>query len=334
MKRRSPIALENRQDSRAQLTPSQAIQGFGIGSEIRNDDDVFGMYLRDLEYREAEVQRTQYPELLFAAGKIIPLEIKNMPHVRYTTYHKITAMGRFKLRRSYTTTAPNVNLVSEEITQKIESYDGGYYLTEDDLEAAEAIGSFPIEQEMIASVREVAFQKMNDLIAFGDALTNTPGILNHPEMMRTWSPYKISALSTPSQILALLNESVNAVPIETLGVEIADTMIMPRTQHYYISNARLDNVATPTTIMQQFKATNSHIVEVAICDQCTGAGPNGEDVMLILRRDPRKGKAMITSDFRFKPFIRQGNGLQRPADFKYGGIRLYRPMSFHLVIGI
>jgi hypothetical protein len=56
--------------------------------------------------------------------------------------------------------------------------------------------------------------------------------------------------------------------------------------------------------------------------------------MIVYNRNPKKIKAMIYEDFSFKPMERKGLGYQRPAFFRYAGIRLYRPFSAHLIEGI
>jgi hypothetical protein len=95
---------------------------------------------------------------------------------------------------------------------------------------------------------------------------------------------------------------------------------------------RTDN--TDRTILEQFLAASPYIKNVEPLIECDGAGPDGEDVMLVMKRDRRKLKAMVYEDFKFLDLQRRGLGYERPAIFRYAGIRLYRPYSVHLVINV
>lgn len=299
----------------------------------RNDDASLGAFLRQLEHIESEVQREEFSELAFSDGKIVPLDIQNKPGIRTTTYRKITAVGQFKLHRNYSTEIPMVNLLSEEFTQTIHKWVGGYYISDDDIEAARLMQETSIEQEDIASVREAAMQQLNTLIAFGDADLNMPGFLNHPDVLHTFVSTPISSASTANQILALLNDAASAPVSLTNQVEKPDTVIMPLKQWNYLTTARIDNTLEKT-LLKQFMENSPYIRNVEVVNECAGAGIDGTDVMVFYRRDKKKLKAMIFEDFQFKAMERKGLGYQRPAYFRYAGIRNYRPFACNIVAGI
>jgi len=292
-----------------------------------------GAFLRQLEDIETEVQREEYSELLFSDGKIVPLEIKNKPGVRTSTYRKISALGSFKLHRNYSTEIPFINVLSEEFTSKVEKWVGGYYVSDDDLEAARLGLEISLEQEDISTVREAAMQKLNSLIAVGDMDLNMPGLLNHPDIPRTFTTTKIDSTSTANQILALLNDTVTAVVSLTKQVEKPDTLLLPLVQWNYLTTTRVsDNLEM--TLLKQFMNNSPYITNVQVVNELAGAGLGSTNVMVVFRRDPKKVKAMIYEDFNFKALERKGLGYQRPAFFRYAGIRLYRPYSAIAVEGI
>lgn len=299
----------------------------------RNDDATLGAFLRQLEDIESEVQREEFSELAFSDGKIVPLDIQNKPGIRTTTYRKITAVGQFKLHRNYSTEIPMVNLLSEEYTQTIHKWVGGYYISDDDIEAARLMQETSIEQEDVASVREAAMQQLNSLIAFGDSDLNMPGFLNHPDVLHTYSPISISSASTANQILALLNDSASAPVQLTKQIEKPDTLILPVKQWNYLTTARIDNTLEKT-LMKQFMENSPYIRNVEVVNECEGSGLDGTDIMVLYRRDRKKVKAMVYEDFQFKQLERKGLGYQRPAYFRYAGLRHYRPYACHIVSGI
>ncbi|MEL6853498.1 MAG: major capsid family protein, partial [Cyanobacteria bacterium J06607_13] len=293
--------------------------------KVRQDAAIPGMFLRQLEDIESEVQRIQYAELSFADGKVCPLDIQNKPGVRTTTYRQLTRVGQFRLVRSYTTDIPSINILSEEFSQTVHKWAAQYYLSDDDIASAE-FADFPLEAEEISAVREAGMQEINRLIATGSAELRMPGLLNHPEVLRSYSPVRFNATATPAQILATMNDAVTSVVTKTKRVEQPDTLFLPPTEFDYVSSTnRSDNV--DRTILEQFLSAQAYVKNVEPLVECEGAGPNGENVMLIMRRDLRKVKAMIYQDFTFLDLQRRGLGYERPAVFRFAGIRLYRPYS-------
>lgn len=300
--------------------------------QSRFDDATMGAFLRQLEAIESEVQRTEYPELPFAEGTIVPIDSTPRPGVRTVTYRKLTNVGKFALVRSYTTTIPNINTLSEEFTQAIHKWAGGYYIYDDDIEAA-SMGNWNLEQEDIAGVEEVAMQELNRLIAFGADDLNMPGFINHPEFMQSFSPYTLNSASTANQILSVLHDSVTAIVKLSKMIEQPDTLLLPLTQYHYLSNTRIDGVLA-ITILKQFLDTSAYIKDIFPLNELEGAGVNGTDAMVIYKRDPKKVKARYPQELKWEQMERQGLGYQRPATFRYGGIVAYRPYSVHVVSGI
>ena len=297
---------------------------------IRKDDARVGAFLRQLEDIESEVQREEFAELGFSNGDYVPLDIQNKPGVRTTTYRKVTAVGQFKLHRNYSTEVPMVNLLSEEFTQTIHKWIGGYYISDDDIEAARLMREVSIEQEDVASVREAAMQQLNNLIAFGDPDLNMPGFLNHPDVLHTYSPIAINSTSTANQILALLNDSAAAPVVLTKQVEKPDTLIMSVKPWNYLTTARVSDYYDKT-ILKQFLENNPYIQNVGVVNECEGAGVDGGDILVFFKRDRKKLKAMVYEDFQFRPMERKGFGYTRPAYFRYAGLRVYRPYSINVL---
>jgi len=300
---------------------------------IRKDDATLGAFLRQLEDIETEVQREEYAELLFSDGKIVPLDIKNKPGVRTTTYRKISAIGSFRLVRSYSNDIPQINLLSEEFTQSIHRWGGSYFISDEDLIAARLGYEISIEQEDVSSVREAAMQKLNSLIATGDTDLGMPGLLNHPDVLRTYSTTKIDSTSTANQILALLNDAVTAVVNLTKQVEKPDTLLLPLRQWNYLTTTRVsDNLEM--TLLKQFMNNSPYINAISVVNELASSGLGNTDSMIVFKRDPKKLKAMIYEDFQFLAMERKGFGYIRPAFFRYAGLRVYRPYSIHIIENI
>lgn len=303
-----------------------------IMSTPRLDDATVGAFLRELEDVEATIQRVEFSDLPFANGSIVPLEIQNKPWAKDVTYRQITRTGRFALQRSYSSNVPMIDVLSQEFTQKVHKFAGGYWFSDDDIQAVVHTGT-DLEQEKIAGVKEASEQEMNDLIAFGNPKIGMHGFLNDPNILYSFAPYKIDSSSTPVQILALLHDSVTSVVKLTKQIEKPDTVLFPVDQYHYLASTMISG-ALQTTILKQFLETSPYIKNIESINELAGAGADGTDLMYLYKRDKMKVKARIMQPLSFLQLERKGLGYERSAVFKFGGIVSYRPFSRHAVAGI
>lgn len=298
----------------------------------RLDELTVGAVQRSLEYQEAKVIEKKYPDYKFADGRIVPIEELDIPWAETTSYKMMTGVGSFELARDYTTNVPMVDVLSEEFFQRTYKFIGGYSIGEDEALKA-AHNNQPIEEQKISVVRRVQMQTLNRQIAFGESTVNMPGFLNHPAWLRAYALYPLNSASTANQVLATLQAPGTSVRTITKGVETVDTMLLPLKQYEYLINARLDNTLEKT-ILRQFLDNNGQVKNIEPCYELEGAGPNGEDIMVVYRRDPEVMKARLTQPFGFRPLVQQPFGYMRPAAYKYGGIIPYLPYAVHVTIGI
>ena len=298
--------------------------------ELRLDDAGVGAFEQQLEYIESEVRKRKRPALRFANGEIVPLETLNIPWADVTTYRMLTGVGQFALSRDYTTNVPMVDTLSEEVSQRVFKYIGGYQVSEEEAYKSVHMGQ-NLDDQKASMVQMVADQTLNKLIAFGDPETGMPGFVNHPAWLRSYALYPLNSSSDANQLLSVLKAPVSAVITLTNGVEEPDTMLMPYEPFEFLTEARLDTTLSDT-VLRQFLKNNGHIKNIQPLNELAGAGPDGEDVMIVYRRSPETVKARITDKFRFRKLQPQPFGYQRPAAFKYNGILPYSPYGVHVVI--
>lgn len=307
-------------------------------TEARYDSETLGAYMRELEDIETQVQRVEYANMPFASGKIVPLDIQNKPWALTVTYRQLNRVGAFALQRSYSSAVPMIELLSEEFTQSVHKFAGGYYFSDDDVISYEHTG-IDHESEKIAGVREAAEQKMNELIAFGDRRIGMHGFLNNPHVLYSYAPFRLDSGSTPKQLLALLNDSVTAVVKLTNQVEQPDTMLLPVDQYHYLISTPVaeNNSNSEQTILNFFLKSNPYIKNVEPVNelsQVPGIANGQVDLMVVYKRDPSRIKARVMQPLTFLQIEREKLGYERPAVFRYGGIVTYRPYSMHIIAGV
>lgn len=298
--------------------------------ELRLDAAAVGAFEQQLEYIETDLRERKHPPLKFANGSIVPIETMNIPWAEVCTYRMITGVGQFVLARDYTTNAPNVDILSEEVQNRIYKYIGQYQISEEEAYKSVHMG-LPLDSQKAAMVERVGMQTMNKLIAFGDPDTGQPGFINHPAWLRSYAAFPLDSSSTSNQVLSVLKSAVTAIITLTNGVEEPNTLLMTYEAFEYLTEARLDNTLA-NTVLKQFLDNNGHIKNIQPLNELSGAGPDGEDLFIVYNRDPNTVKARITDKFRFRNLQQVSFGYQRPAAFKYGGIIPYSPYGVHVVI--
>ena len=224
-----------------------------------------------------------------------------------------------------------IDVLSTEYSLPVHAKVAGFYYSDDEIEAAAAT-NMALEQEKVAAVREAAEQDLDDWILWGLPKLGHPGFLNHPDVLYSLAPYQINSSSTPANILGLLNDSINASAEITKGVETPNTVLLPRRQFQYINTTIILDTNGQTIL--EFLRRKYPDIEFFIVDKLKEAGPNNSDLMVVYNRNPRKLKSLIMMPLKFMAPERQGFGFQIPAKYKYGGLRVYRPLSIHIVEGI
>lgn len=308
--------------------------------QITLDSAEMGAFVRDLEHKERELDRIEYPDLPFAEGKIVPLQMINDPVATTTTYHQVTSVGSFALIRNYTTVLPQIDVLTREFTMDIHKWGAKYYYTEEDV-LSYARSNISLPQEKIAGVLESARQEMNKLIAFGEPTIGMPGFVTHPDCFKSEAAFPINLSSTSEQQLTVLNDAVNFIPRYTKNLEKPDTLLLPLSVYQYLSNLPYTVANTGLmgkTVLQHFKESNAYIKNIMgltelEADSVSQYGLPARPVMIAYNRNITKLKTKIFKNVGFHaPRPAAGiDAYQRPATFKMAGVELRRPYSMHVV---
>jgi len=271
------------------------------------DSASMGAFVRDLEHREAELDRIEYPDLPFAEGKIVPLQFVNDEIARTTTYHQVSSVGSFSLIRNYTTSLPMIDVLTREFTMPIHKWGAQYFYTDEDVQSY-ARSNISLPTEKIAAVMESARQSMNKLIAFGDPTIGMPGFVNHPDCFKSEAAYAINATTTSEQQLSVLNDAVNFIPTFTKNIEKPDTLLLPLSVYNYLSNLPYTVSGTGLmgiTVLEHFKKSNQYIQNVMGLTELEASslseyGLPARPAIIAYRRDISKLKSKIFKNTSFR----------------------------------
>jgi hypothetical protein len=294
-----------------------------LEKQSRMDDYAVGHIQDALTEIEQEAIEEDREDLHFAGGQLVPIEVKNKPHIRRSRYRQVTRVGSWQLARDYTTNVPKVNIVTREFEQDVDKFVSGYNLSDDEILAANAIGE-DLDAEKVRTVVEAGREHLDSMVSTGNE--KHPGFVMHPSTLKVNSPYKFTSASTANAIISVLQAAETNMLKITRNREKPDTMLIAQDAFDYINFARLDNALTET-ILEFYLKKSAYIKQVQPLIELNTAGDDGTPCLCIYRRDPRKVKAMLFQDITFKDFYPQPWGYERPAEMRYGGIRFYKPYS-------
>lgn len=304
-----------------------------LGSEIRLDAPTLGAFEDELKITENRIIQRMLPDYPAARGSLFQIAQTNAPWAKSSSFKMVDGVGSFELDDGQTTNLPEVDLVSEEFTQRAYRYRSGYSFDEEEIWATVKRG-VPIEEQKIALVQQAYIETLNKLLLFGDKRTGNPGFLNHWAWLRSRSLFQLDQ-ATSNQTLATLNAGIQGMKAATNKVLKPDTLLLPEDRYDYLtSQSRLSDLNEMTTL-NFFLKNNPSIKNIEPMAELENAGPNGEHVAVFYKRDPMCFKAEITDAFRFRPLISQGPFRQyRACAFKFAGIKVYMKYSAHVMLGV
>lgn len=201
----------------------------------------------------------------------------------------------------------------------------------DEIAASQAKG-MQLDRKRGMSARLVTEQKFNRIMFYGDPATQLFGLLNYPFCQRRIITVPFDSSSTPQDVLDEMNAYVNSVFNVTETIGEPDFLGMPPAAYTYVSSRKIAD--TDTTILGHFMANNPFFKEgrgeVVPLHELKGAGPNGNDVMVLYRRDP-----LVLAHKLVRPFTQEeaqpiNLAVRIPCHAKSGGIASDRPLEISI----
>lgn len=296
--------------------------------------DIF--FARQLEYVQARVYEYQYPAL--KAFQYIPINYDIPAGAEYVTATGYQSVGRARIINSYADDLPEAGLLGTQLTNPVQSIGTSYRYSHQEIRNAQ-YGRIPLSANLALAARRANDQLINDLAIAGDPVTGMTGLVNNPGVPVVTVPATGVGNTTewvnktPEQILADLNFVVNQVVVNSNGVEMPNTLLLPIAQYTLIaSTPRSAN--SDMTILQYFLMNNGFITTVDWMPQLAGAGVGGSDVMIAYDMDETKLAMQIAMPFT--QYAPQERNLEFviPCESRYGGVTIYYPLSVIVGEGI
>lgn len=293
------------------------------------DANESAFFQRELEFVKSNTYDVKYAEL--KARRLFPLNPEADPGATKITYQQYDHTGIAKIIANYADDLPRADVKGKEFSSPVKELGAAYGYTIKEIRSSAMVGK-KLDQRRSNAARRAIAQAENKYAFSGDTATGLPGFLSNPNVPTVTLPAdgtgssKLWSTKTPAQILRDLNLLANAPAVNTKGVEVADTLLLPLQQFTLIaSTPRSDN--SDTTILKYFLANNPFIKQVEWVNELAGAGSAGSDRAVAYRRDPMALTLEVPSDFeQLEP---EKRNLEYIIDCieSFGGVIIYYPLS-------
>lgn len=210
--------------------------------------------------------------------------------------HKMYSMvGIATMVSDYADDLPLVDIAAREETFNNRRFGCAYQHSLDEILASARIG-MKIDRKRGKAARRITLEKHNALQFFGDGDSGLFGWANYPNIPREWFSKKIDSTVEADDIIAMINDACTDIFERTNEVAQRFAIRMPSRPFGHIASRRIPDLNV--TILKYLLENNAMITEITSSGMLTGAGPNGEDVILIYPMDEDFGVSKTSKLFR------------------------------------
>jgi hypothetical protein len=298
--------------------------------------------LKQLEYIEPQVYQIQYPEIVYP--ELVPIDASAPEWINTISYYSMDLTGRPKWASGSATDIPFADVLRDRNETTVEMATIGYKYSIEEINKARANG-INLSADKAMAAREAYERYMDDLAFVGDASKGFAGLFNNAAVTAanvpadgtgsttTWST------KTPDLILRDVNAVLTGIWSGTLGIEMADTLLLPLESFSEIATRRVDANSTMTILAwirenNIYTATTGRPLTIRSNRRLSTLGSGGTRRMMAYRRSPDVVKMHVPMRLSF--LAPQLNLLQYvvPGMFRTGGVEIRRPGAARYADGI
>ena len=237
-----------------------------------------GFVLSQRTSLEREVLARPYPEIKYASR--VPVDTTANPFAASVTFFTRDAVGKAKFINGKGDDIPYANTTNSKFEETIRTAGIGASWSLEEIGAADQLtkAGFPtnLATDELDAARMGYERLVDDVVHIGDTGIGVEGLLNTTGITNiaagaTW------ALSTPAAIVKQIVDAFSAIRAETLGMEAADTLLLPIAQHsrivttaygveggltieQYLQKALTALMGKPVTIDSDYRLTNKAVI--------------------------------------------------------------------------
>lgn len=300
-----------------------------------------GYAISQTAHIEATVVETQYPDIQYPL--LIPVDTSANEWAKSVTYYSSDKVGRAGW---FSHLAKDIHVADVERTRNevtIEMADIGYRWTLEELGQAMMIPGMNLSADRAAAAVRAYEEFVDDVALRGKGEKNFYGIMNYPGITSVLAAaedgHTVWNLKSADGILADVNAALTGIYINSLTVEMADTLLLPIAALNIAATKRIPDTAI--TVLDFLATKNVYTLQTGRPLTIRGvrgletAGLGGSGRMVAYRRSPDVIKMHIPMPHRFLPVWQTGPMIfDVPGIFRIGGVEIRRPGAVRYVDGI
>lgn len=283
---------------------------------------------RQLEYIRPKIFETQFAELKMRQFVPVNNEVPNGAEEH--TYRVFTEVGQAQVIASYASDAPRVDVFGTETTSKFRSIASAYGWNFQEIRAAMMAGT-NLDVRKARACRNAIERKLDAAGLIGDTSLNVTGLFNQSGTVTYTIPVgalnsKLWSTKTSEEILDDMRQLVRKIVVDSLEIEIPDTLLLPVDSYDLIANKKVGD-GENRTILQVFLGTQQYVRSCASSNYLATAGSGSTRRMVVYKRSPDKLEHLISQEF--EQFAPQLKGMETVTicHARTGGVVVYNPKS-------
>jgi hypothetical protein len=309
--------------------------------QLYDAQQVMAYAISQASYIEPIVYATQYPDIQYAS--LIPIDTSANEWARSVTYFSTDMTGRAGWFHANAKDIHVADISRSKNEVGVEMADIGYRWNVEELGVAMQIPGMNLSADRAVAAFRSYEEFIDDGLLTGKAEKNFSGLINYPGITVAFASEQAGHTTWDQKdadaIVDDVNNAINGVYVESLTVEMADTVLLPVSAMTKIATKRIPNT---------MQSVLDYLITKNVYTQITGrpltiralrgletAGAGGSGRMIAYRRDPQVLKAHIPMTHRFLPVWQTGPLVYDvPGIFRFAGLEIRRPKSVRYVDGI
>lgn len=297
-------------------------------SAWRVDATESALFSRSLEHVRAQALEVNYPEL--QGRSLVPVDNSINNGAETGLYRVYDKVGTAEITSDYSTRGPRADVTGKEVTYKFRGVKSSYGYSLQEMRASVYAGA-QLPARKANAARYAIEQAIDEQIFVGSVLGGFKGLTNQANTV-TETAAGVWSSATSDAILTDMNKAVKKIVVDSNGVEIPDTMLLPLDQYSIIAD-KARATGTDTSVLKYFLGTNPYIKRVIPVVRLATAS-SGSPMAIIYKLDPNKLQAPIPQEFEQLPPQIDGYETVTQCHARVGGVVLYYPKSMCYLTGL
>lgn len=305
------------------------------------DQEALGFVVSQTSYIETQVYQTQYPDIQYP--QLIPVDTSANAWAKSVTYYSSDKVGRAGWFHAYAKDIHVADVDRAKHEVGIEMADIGYRWNLEEINQALMIPGTNLSADRADAARRAYEEFVDDAALRGKAEKSFSGLLDYPGITTVLAGieggHTVWDQKTADAIIQDVNDALSGVYVESLQVEMADTILLPVQALIILSTKRVPNtMASALQYLLQnnvYTLTTGRPLTIRAVRGLETAGQNGSGRMVAYRRDPQVIKMHIPMPHQFLPVFQTAPMVYDvPGIFRLAGLEIRRPGAVRYVDGI